>query len=95
MLPISTLKGFASIETLSGFQVLFFMRGSQGCRCAPTIGLKLANAFGVFNLAEISERLRRFFFKLNQYLLVPQGHKWIDFSRTSRGDVTSNCGDEQ
>jgi hypothetical protein len=30
-------KGSPSIETLSGFQV-FFMRGSQGCRRAPTLG---------------------------------------------------------
>jgi len=42
----------AHVLMLSGFEVFFFRR-SQGCRYAPTVGLKLANAFGVI-------------FKLNQ-----------------------------
>src|SRR6185503_10957222 len=33
-------------RTLSGFNQIIFVL-TQGCRCAPTTGLKLANAFGV------------------------------------------------
>ena len=46
---VLTLKGFANRRTLSGFACLEFI--TQGCRCAPIAGLKLANAFGVFKLA--------------------------------------------
>ena len=41
-----TLKGFGSRQPFQGSRI--FMFWSQGCRCAPTAGLKLANAFGVF-----------------------------------------------
>src|ERR1051325_7885645 len=41
----STLKGFAN-GTLSGLNAIL-LKLTQGCRCAPTAGLKLANAFGV------------------------------------------------
>jgi len=34
--------------TLSGFNQIIFVL-TQGCRYAPTAGLKLANAFGVSN----------------------------------------------
>jgi hypothetical protein len=41
-----TLKGFDAGGTLTGFKRILFMR-TQGCRFAPTAGLKLANASGV------------------------------------------------
>jgi hypothetical protein len=41
-----TLKGFAAQQTLSGFDARLDLL-TQGCCCAPTLGLKLANAFGV------------------------------------------------
>jgi hypothetical protein len=41
-----TLKGFGNWRTLSAFLFLYQSR-TQGCRYAPTAGLKLANAFGV------------------------------------------------
>jgi hypothetical protein len=39
-------KGSAIGEHFQRFAFYFYLR-SQGCRCAPTPGLKLANAFGV------------------------------------------------
>jgi len=41
-----TLKGFGGWRTLSGLRRILAI-DTQGCRCAPTAGLKLANAFGV------------------------------------------------
>jgi hypothetical protein len=42
-------KGSAVGERLQRFEY-FLILLTQGCRCAPTIGLKLANAFGVVKL---------------------------------------------
>ena len=59
-------KGSTVGERLQRFE-LFLILLTQGCRCAPTIGLKLANAFGVklkllqsmATGAQISQRLQR------------------------------------
>ena len=40
-------KGSTVGERLQRFE-LFLILLAQDCRCAPTIGLQLANAFGVF-----------------------------------------------
>ena len=45
-------KGSTVGERLQRFE-LFLILLTQGCRCAPTIGLQLANAFGVLFLIRL------------------------------------------
>jgi hypothetical protein len=49
----STLKGFASQQTLSGFYV-FFVCSIPGLSLRSNPGLELANAFGVFKVNQHS-----------------------------------------
>ncbi len=54
-----TLKGFGKWRTLSGF-IQIYVDDPQGCRCAPTLGFKLANAFGVLFTKKLSEEFDLF-----------------------------------